>query len=189
MPMIDFALPETACRHVSWTHKHLGSSPESRSSAEVWTRGNPLVLQRSVEKLRNSSAIIETCEKLQMNARLGQEMRRQNVVDSTANHSSYCAHRRALLWLPSWLAQQLLLMNNVRYSSYCWWTAFGTAATGNEQCLEYHLLQMNNVWYNRNSWWTMFGSTEIASEQCFAQEKLPMNNDLHGSNCRYSRCS
>lgn len=107
MSMIDLALTETACRRVSWTHKHLGSSPESRSSAEVWTRGNPLVLQRSAEKLRNSWAIIETCEKLQMNARLGQEMRRQNVVDSTANHSSYCAHRRALLWLPSWLAQQL----------------------------------------------------------------------------------
>lgn len=175
MSMIDLALTETDCRRVSWTHKHLGSSPESRSSAEVWTRGNPLVLQRSAEKLRNSWAIIETCEKLQMNARLGQEMRRQNVVDSTANHSSYCAHRRALLWLPSWLAQQLY---------YCWWTTSVTADTADEQCLVQQKLLMNKVLHTKNCWWTIFGTAETADEQCLAQLKMLMDNVWHIRNCR-----
>lgn len=178
MSMVDLALTETACRRVSWTHKHLGSSLESRSSAEVWTRGNPLVLQRSAEKLRNSWAIIETCEKLQMNARLGQEMRRQNVVDSTANHSSYCAHRRALLWLPSWLAQQLY---------YCWWTTSGTADTAVEQCLVQQKLLMNKVLHTNNCWWKMFGTAETADEQCLAQLKLLMDNVWHSRNCWWKR--
>lgn len=161
MSKIDLALTATACRRVSWTHKHLGSSPESRSSAEVWTRGNPLVLQRSAEKLRNSWAIIETCEKLQMNARLGQEMRRQNVVDSTANRSSYCAVPYCDC-RPAW------------HSSY---------TTADEKRQAQQTLLMKNVWQSRNCWLKMFGTAETVSGQRLAQQKPLMKSVCHSRNC------